>query len=617
LEFDLPEGCSLREHQIEALEASRKKLFEENIYRQLVVLPTGSGKAALFPLLFQVYERVVKGRKAFLLVHRKELIHQLKREFNFWNPELKVSIEQDSNYADLDSDVILASIQTVGKKNSARLQRFNPNDFWAVFLDESHRGISKSYMNVYAYFGFFEEKDEEFIRKENNKLFFGVTATPQRSDYGSLETVFDEIIYYKNIRDLIKNNYLVPIKAYSISTDVNISDIGSQAGDFKIEDLSRRVNTPGRNQTIVDSWKLYGENRKTAAFTVDVKHAYDLRDKFRENGISAETIDGTTKDKEREDILRRFRLGEIKVLTNCYIFVEGWDVRELSCIIMARPTRSSLVFTQVTGRGTRLLCDNQGNLLRDHLGEPLKKDMILIDCVDNCKKNTLFSVAELFGLAKDYRIPQGADPLEEVEKFEEIVQNFPSVQCDDIYSLEELKERIKEVDVFSLPDPLSDPAVVNYSKHLWIKLPGGKYQISLNKENKIFMTINLLGHWDIESENKGVRKLICSKPELKEAFETADNIIELRFPNESKLYHKESTWRKNNSPATKKQTDYLKKMKIPVKKEVTKDQASLLIQKAIILGIDQTVRRIIPHWLEKSKAKVSKKRLLDSDDEIS
>jgi ATP-dependent helicase IRC3 len=160
-------------------------------------------------------------------------------------------------------------------------------------------------------------------------------------------------------------------------------------GDFVASSLSELVNTPERNQLLVEAWRQHAAGRKsTLIFAVDVQHSKDIAQTFNELGIPAYSVDGQTRADTRADILDRFRAGEIPVLVNCAVFTEGTDIPCIDCLIMARPTRSSVLYQQMVGRGLRLFGG--------------KQDCLCIDMVDTMGRNAIITVPSLMGLSSEF-----------------------------------------------------------------------------------------------------------------------------------------------------------------------------------------------------------------------
>ena len=104
---------------------------------------------------------------------------------------------------------------------------------------------------------------------------------------------------------------------------------------------------------IVENWSRIAEGLQTIVFTTTVAHSVAVCEAFSHVGVASEHIDGRTDKLERLEIIARFRSGRTKVLCNCAVLTEGVDVPEISCVIMARPTKSLALYMQTIGRGMR------------------------------------------------------------------------------------------------------------------------------------------------------------------------------------------------------------------------------------------------------------------------
>ncbi len=115
----------------------------------------------------------------------------------------------------------------------------------------------------------------------------------------------------------------------------------------------------------MDTWLRRAENRPTFCFAVDSAHAKHLQTKFTEAGVSTGYIDAYTPTNERAEIKRQFHNGDISVVCNVGCLTTGidWDVR---CIVLARPTKSEILFVQMIGRGLRTAEGKEDCLILDH-----------------------------------------------------------------------------------------------------------------------------------------------------------------------------------------------------------------------------------------------------------
>ena len=366
----------LRPYQHDCIRAVLDAL-EGGQTRQLVTLPTGTGKTVVFADL------AARARRPVLVVaHRDELLKQAaaKAVAAGVKPDTIGKVKADRN--ELEAGFVVASVQTLHR----RLDQVPTGAFGMVVVDEAHHALATTYRKVIDYF--------------TPRLLLGVTATPDRGDGKGLAEIFGpEPVYSYPLKQAILDGWLCRPRQWAIRSDCSLAGVHTRCGDFVTGELSRAVNTEARNRVIVESWKKHSAGRPTVAFTVDVQHAKDLAAMFGRHGLRAESIHGKTPEDERARLLADIEAHRIDVLTNCALLTEGWDCPPLSCIVMARPTKSRALYAQCIGRG-----------LRTHPG---KDNCIILDLADNSTRHRLISVFDLFGM--ENQDAGGRDVIETVE----------------------------------------------------------------------------------------------------------------------------------------------------------------------------------------------------------
>jgi superfamily II DNA or RNA helicase len=378
-------AVQLRPYQEEALRASLLK-FSAGTTRQVIASPCATGKTVLFANLARYHH--IHGR-VLVLVHRRELAAQAAEMFRRCNSDLTIGCEVGSIHASSDDDVVVASVQALGHRNSIRLSQFDSNQFGVIICDECHHSVSRTYRRIFDYFG--------VGTPGSRVLLVGVSATPERADGVGLNDVYDELVYDKPIRDAVLEGWLCDVHALRIQTTINLDPVHTRYGDFVTSSLVKVVNAPIRNRLIVDSWCRYANGRPTVVFCADIQHAKDVAECFRACGIAAAAVWGS--DPERDSKLAAHRAGSIRVLSNCAVLTEGYNDWRISCVVVARPTKSQPLFVQMVGRGLRLQ-EGISNLREaEEQGLPTeKRDCLVIDVADCTKRHTLATVASIFGL---------------------------------------------------------------------------------------------------------------------------------------------------------------------------------------------------------------------------
>jgi superfamily II DNA/RNA helicase len=211
-----------------------------------------------------------------------------------------------------------------------------------------------------------------------------VTATPERADGKSLESIVEEMVFARSIEWMVDEGYLVPPRGKRISVDVDLSKVKKSHGDFQAEALADALENADALDDILATYVEHGEGRKTLIFCPTVAMAHHTAAVFREADLAAEAVDGTTPADERHGILHRLHTGETQVVANVGVLTEGFDEPSIGCIIIAAPTKSRVKYTQIVGRGLRLY--------------PGKEDCLILDVVGASEDNSIQSLPALFGL---------------------------------------------------------------------------------------------------------------------------------------------------------------------------------------------------------------------------
>jgi superfamily II DNA or RNA helicase len=397
-------GLRLRPYQESAIAAAIKPSPN---WRRLLVLATGAGKTVIAA---EIIRRLIQpGQRALFLAHRDEIIMQAKSEIEAYIPGVHVEIEKSENRATREAGifdgerrhVVIGSVLTMQGK---RLKSWARDAFPLVIIDEAHHGAAKSYRNIVEYFG--------CMSTERRVPLIGVTATPARSDKVGLGILFQEIAASHPLPALIEAGYLCDLHAILVETDTDLRRVRVRRGDFVQGELEDAVDTDERNELILAAHRKYASERPTIVFAAGVAHAKHLADMFRDSGIHAEAIYGDMDEDERRAALQRYHDGQTRVLTNYAVLTEGFNAPSTSCIILARPTKSSLVVAQAIGRGSRLA--------------PGKEDCLVIDVRDVVGGKELFTAASLAGLPANFNA-KGRNVYTAKERLDELEHLDPSL----------------------------------------------------------------------------------------------------------------------------------------------------------------------------------------------
>jgi superfamily II DNA or RNA helicase len=389
----LPDGkldgvVQLRDYQIECVQAVAGS-WQGGTASPLVVLPTGAGKTIIASYLMDWHFQR-HGHRALFLAHRKELIRQTAEKVKLVTsgrqmlPSIGIMLASQN---DTRCPLTIASVQTLGSKSGSRLGVYLDHGGAPdiVICDEAHHAVSPQWRRII-----------DAVRAANPAVkIVGMTATPGRADGTALDSVFDQIVFERNLIDMIRGGYLVPPKGYRVPLNIDLDGVKTDGGDYQRKSLSKTINTPRVNRAVVEAWRAYGHNRKTLVFAVDVAHAIALKDEFNDAGYAAEHVSDKMGSRERDATFKRFREGQTQILVNVEIATEGYDDTSIEAILMARPTQSQALYIQCVGRGLRL--------------HPGKTECIIIDCVGNSERHSPVQLATLAGFGAVASAAGGGD----------------------------------------------------------------------------------------------------------------------------------------------------------------------------------------------------------------
>ncbi len=312
-----------------ALQASRTAGYR----RGLVVLATGLGKTWL--AAFDVQQ--VMAKQVLFVAHREEILMQAEETFVRIQPEASIGY-YTGKAKEGEADFVFASIQTLGR--AEHLQRFSPDCFDYIVVDEFHHADSNTYRRLINYF--------------QPRFMLGLTATPERTDQANILSLCDDnLVYERNFIEGINAGLLCPFYYHGIhDRAVDYTEIPWRNGHFDPGDLSNKLATRARAKHALSVWQKLHQSR-TLAFCVSRSHAEFMADYFSRAGIRAAAVHAES-ELPRNVALKQLEAGTLEVIFSVDLFNEGVDLPAIDTVMMLRPTESKILFLQQLGRGLRL-----------------------------------------------------------------------------------------------------------------------------------------------------------------------------------------------------------------------------------------------------------------------
>jgi len=333
----------LRDYQKNAI-AALKTSLRSGKRRPVLQMPTGAGKTATAGAIINMARE--KGNGVMFCVPAISLVNQTVESFEN-DGIFDIGVMQAyHDRTDHTASVQVASIQTLMRRNIPSTS--------LVIIDECH-----------VQFKFLEKW---FKQLEEQKVpVIGLSATPWAKGMGKL---YDDLIIGTTTQKLIDAGYLSKFRTFA-PAHPDLTGVKVVKGDYETKGLSKAMQQGTLVADIVSTWLEKGEDRPTLCFAVDRAHAKKLQQQFQEAGVNCGYMDAFTEVEEREQIAKQFADGDLKVICNVGVLTTGidWDVR---CIILARPTKSEILFTQIIGRGLRTAPGKEYCLILDHSDTTLR-----------------------------------------------------------------------------------------------------------------------------------------------------------------------------------------------------------------------------------------------------
>lgn len=333
----------LRPYQIKAVNDVEQSVVQHS--NCIVQMPTGTGKTTV---IAEFIKRQLVNENGTILViaHRTELIDQLMGRLKTFG--IESARLQNGHKEDLNTKVQVGMIQSLRKRRKEIIKPY------LVIIDEAHHIASDSYMNLIEFY------------QELNPVYIGFTATPSRLDGRPLDAVFTKLFEYGSINDFIKNGYLSPMRHYATGKPSLEEITINNTGDYDSKELAHEMSELRNMADLIRGYESKAKGKKMIVFAVNSVHAEEIAIRYSEKGYSAAYVDYNTDKTERQNIIKKFKWGEIQILCNVNIFTEGFDCPDVEVIQLARPTKSINLYLQMIGRGMRIFKGKESGIILDN-----------------------------------------------------------------------------------------------------------------------------------------------------------------------------------------------------------------------------------------------------------
>ena len=358
-----------RAYQVNGILKLREKIIYDKKKRIILMCPTGGGKGLIMAMLADM--ALKKGSKLLTILYGSDLILQTEANYKrYYNIDSQIVM---ADYKSEPSNSIIASISTLHRRD------LPDADF--LIIDECHQSKSPTYKKIFDHY--------------SDKIIIGFSATP----FNYLDN-FEDCIVLASVQELIDLGYLVKPRHFKPKrATINTQGLAIVKGEWQDQDLEREaLKITG---DIIGEWLDRAKDRPTVIFCVNVSHSLEVCRAFNEAGIPAMHIDGETPTEIRNETINKLKSGEIKIITNVNVFSTGIDVPSISCVGLARPTHSEILYVQQIGRGLR--------------PAPDKSDCIIIDYADNYSRHDLATIDRQPVITPKEKKKKSKDDIKEIK----------------------------------------------------------------------------------------------------------------------------------------------------------------------------------------------------------
>jgi len=323
---------------LEQLEYSRQQGHK----KAMIIAATGTGKTYL--AAFDAQQ--TNSKRVLFIAHRGKLLSQAEQTFRQVFADSTYTFGRyQGNLQNGDTNFVFATVQTLSRPE--HLERFQPDTFDYIVIDEFHHASSATYQRILDYF--------------TPRFLLGLTATPERTDGMNVFSLVDHNVAYEiRLYDALNQDLLCPFHYYGIQDDdeIDYSRIAQTNGFYVEKELVQALERSSRTDYIVEMMNKFGfdgEVRTGLGFCVNIEHAKFMEREFKRHHIEALAVTSEQSESEREEAIARLEnpADALEFIFTVDLFNEGVDIPAINVMLFLRPTESPTVFIQQLGRGLR------------------------------------------------------------------------------------------------------------------------------------------------------------------------------------------------------------------------------------------------------------------------
>jgi ribonuclease E len=296
-----------------------------------------------------------------ILTHRRNLVDQFLGELRQRGYSKRISrplyVGEDSTKGPVTVETYQWFVRNAGRISSA---------YTIVICDEAHTALG--------------EKTSGAIRQWTGPIFIGMTAT------GALiarhvTDLFPTQTSRFDLAQAARRGVIAPLRCVRISPGAGVRTIakvplrrGEVDTEFDQEQLAELLDQQPFNLAMANLYKTRFNGVPGVVYAAGVRHAYNLAEAFRAEGLKAQAVSGETPKRELATVLARYERGEIDVLINAQLLAEGWNSPRATVCVHLAPTASKRIYQQRVGRVTRRHPGKEAGLVVDFVHPATKHD---------------------------------------------------------------------------------------------------------------------------------------------------------------------------------------------------------------------------------------------------